>query len=68
MTSPANLDPDPFARINDVDRILYEMREAAAEALEDHRRTGDPIAVWRNERVEWIAPEDIPVRKPTPAS
>ena len=36
------------------------MAEAVALAVEEHRRLGYPIAVWRDDRVVWIAPEDIP--------
>ena len=25
-----------------------------------HKRAGNPLAVWREGRVEWIKPEDIP--------
>lgn len=31
-----------------------------ARAIEDHRRAGNPIAVWRDGRVVWIPPEEIP--------
>ena len=30
-------------------------------ALLDHKRAGNPVAVWRDGQVVWIAPEDIPV-------
>lgn len=43
------------------------MRIAVAEALERHKRAGQPIAVWRDGKVVWIAAEDIRVpviRKP----
>ncbi len=34
------------------------------EALLRHKQAGNPIAVWRDGRVEWIQPEDIPVGGP----
>ncbi len=46
-------------RVDDIERILEAMRLAVREALFAHKRAGNPIAVWRNERVEWIQPEDI---------
>ena len=51
---------DPIHRISDIPRILAALRLAAREAILDHKRAGDPIAVWENGQVVWIAPEDIP--------
>jgi hypothetical protein len=31
------------------------------EALLRPRQAGNPIAVWRDGQVVWVAPEDIPV-------
>jgi hypothetical protein len=53
-------DRTPAERVGDTERILFEMSQAVREALAQHRRAGNPIAVWRNDRVEWIAAEDIP--------
>ena len=35
------------------------MQEAVREALLRHKRLGHPVAVWREGRVVWLAPEDI---------
>jgi hypothetical protein len=51
----------PFERVLDVARIQESLALAVQEALAEHKRAGNPVAVWRNERVEWIRPEDIPV-------
>jgi hypothetical protein len=51
----------PAERVNDVERCLAECRRAVREALRRHRLAGNPIAVSRNGRVEWIPPEEIPV-------
>ena len=37
------------------------MKEAVAEALAEHKRRGNPIAVWRNGKAVWIPPEEIVV-------
>ena len=50
----------PVARVHDVDRILAALRRAAREALLEHKRAGRAVPTWRNDRVEWVAPEDIP--------
>jgi hypothetical protein len=51
----------PAERVDDIPRILEAMRLAVRDALLDHKRAGNPVAVWRNNRVEWIPPEEIPV-------
>lgn len=50
----------PAERVDDVPRILQALKLAVQEALRQHKRDGNPVAVWRNDRVEWIQPEDIP--------
>ena len=37
------------------------LKEAVAEALAEHKRQGNPIAVWRNGKAVWIPPEEIVV-------
>jgi len=51
----------PSERIHDTARILRALRLAVREALLDHKRTGDPVAVWRGDRVVWIPAEDIQI-------
>ena len=58
-TSDPN-DLPPAERVNDIPRISRALRLAVQEALQRHKRDGNPVAVWRNGRVEWIQPEDIP--------
>lgn len=41
-------------------------REAVQEALRRHKLAGNPVAVWRDARVEWIQPEDIPDQPESP--
>ena len=36
------------------------MKEAVREALLRHKKLGNPIAVWRDGRVVWLGPEEIP--------
>ena len=63
MTSPTDRRP-PADRVEDVASILRAMRQAVREALLDHKRTGDPVVVWRDGRVVWIEPQDIPTEWP----
>ena len=45
----------------DDQRALDALRSAVAEALERKRRLGQYAVIWRDGRVVWIQPEDIPV-------
>ena len=67
MTNPSD-SRSPAERVGDTDRILLEMRLAVREALIEHRRAGNSIAVWRNGRVEWIPAEEIPGEEDPPRS
>jgi hypothetical protein len=50
----------PAERVEDVPCILDAMRQAVREALLQHKRAGNPVAVWRDEQVVWVPPEEIP--------
>lgn len=51
----------PAERVGDSALALREMRRAVREALLFHKRIKNPVAVWRDGRVVWIPPEEIPV-------
>jgi hypothetical protein len=60
MTSEPERERQPYERVHDIPLILEQMRLAVREALALHKRMGNPVAVWRDGKVEWIQPEDIP--------
>ncbi len=39
------------------------LQEAVADTIEDHRRTGDPIAIWRDGKVVLVPADQLPIRK-----
>ena len=51
----------PAERVDDSALALREMRRAVREALLFHKRIGNPVAIWRDGKVVWIPPEEIPV-------
>ncbi len=55
----------PCERVNDVERILFEMSQAVREALARHKKLGESVVVYRDGRVQWIAAEDIPIEAVT---
>lgn len=61
MTSTPDSELTPAERVDDIAGALRALRAAVRDALRQHKLAGNPVAVWRNGRVEWIAPEDIPI-------
>jgi len=60
MTEPFDPDVPPSERIYDVARITAALQQAVREALWQHKRDGLPVAIWRDGRVVWVPPEEIP--------
>jgi hypothetical protein len=52
----------PADRVDDIPRALRALRLAVRDALRQHKLAGNPVAVWRDGRVVWIQPEDIPTQ------
>jgi hypothetical protein len=61
MTDSPHAPLPPAERIADHARILEALRQAVREALRTHKRAGNPVAVWQNERVVWVPADQIPV-------
>ena len=60
MTDTTDSGLSPAERVHDIPRIVRALRDAVREALLDHKRAGNPVAIWKDGRVEWIQPGDIP--------
>jgi len=63
MTTPTKPEPSPAERVNDLPRILEAITTAVREAVLEHKRLGNPIAVWRDGRVVWLQPDEIVVEE-----
>jgi len=37
------------------------LQKAVKEALLKHKQAGNPIAIWKDGKAVWLAPEEIPV-------
>jgi len=59
-TNPVNAPKDRAALFNDDARIQKAMDEAVRAAILDHKRAGNPIAIWRDGKVVWLQPDEIP--------
>ncbi|HEV7225456.1 MAG TPA: hypothetical protein VGN42_22315 [Pirellulales bacterium] len=56
--------PDIEALFADGREIDAAIAKAVREAILEHKRAGNPIAVWQNGRVVWIPPDEIAVDEP----
>jgi hypothetical protein len=54
---------NPLAR-----KAWAAMQEAVAEIVEEHRRHGRPLAIWRDGKVVWIEPEPASAVRERPAA
>jgi hypothetical protein len=66
MTGVPDSDRPPGDPTLDVHRILRALRRAVQEALLSHKQAGHSVAVWRNGRVQWLGPDEIPAPEPEP--
>ncbi len=48
------------------DKALQALREAVAQAIDEHRRRGIPLAVWRDGRAVSIQPEEAGALREAP--
>jgi hypothetical protein len=53
---PIEILSDPIGNRDAIDRAF---RRGVRAALLEHKQAGNPVAVWQNGQVVWIAPEDI---------
>ncbi len=40
-------------------KAMQALTESVAKVIEDHRRRGKPLAVWRNGRAVWVNAADL---------
>ena len=45
----------------DKDKITQALTQGVREALLKHKQAGNPVVVWRNGKMVWLKPEEIPV-------
>jgi hypothetical protein len=51
----------PAERVTDLVKIQEALHRGVREALRRHKQARNPVATWRDGKVVWVAPEDIPV-------
>ena len=45
----------------DKEKITQALTQGVREALLKHKQAGNPVVVWRNGKMVWLKPEEIPV-------
>ena len=50
----------------DDERLDQAMRQAVQDALRTHKLLGQPVVVWRDGKVVWLSPEEIPLKDEPP--
>ena len=35
------------------------LKKAVAKTIRDHARTGDPVVIWRNDKVVWVPAKQL---------
>ena len=63
-----NPSPDSTSAFSDGDALLNRIERALAKAVREallrHKLAGNPVAVWRDGKVIWVAAADIAVDPP----
>ena len=47
-------------RVQDVKIVEEALTRAVSDALRQHKQAGNPVPEWRDGKLRWAAPEDIP--------
>jgi hypothetical protein len=47
--------------LNDSAKVTMILQAGIKQALLKHKQAGNPICEWRDNKVVWISPENIPV-------
>jgi len=49
--------------MKDSDRFMREVNKAVQNTLRVHKMLGYPVVAWRDGRVVWVPPEQIPLNE-----
>ena len=47
-------------RVQDVNVVEKALARAVGDALRTHKRAGNSVPEWRDGKVRWLTPEEIP--------
>ena len=49
--------------MNDPKKVRDIIQSGINAALLKHKQAGNPVCEWKNDKVVWVKPENIPARK-----
>lgn len=49
--------------LSDTQKITAVLQESIDEALLMHKKAGNPVCEWKNNKVVWIQPDKIPTKE-----
>lgn len=62
MNNKSNLFEDDITKFfKNPENVTHALQLGINDALLKHKQAGNPVCVWRNGEVVWVAPEDIPI-------
>lgn len=47
--------------LEDQDRVVKAIQKGIKDALLKHKQAGNPVCGWKDGKVIWVSPENIPV-------
>jgi hypothetical protein len=47
-----------------IEKAEEALKKAVQKTIADHKRTGDPIAIWRDGKAVFVDPEELEIREP----
>ncbi len=59
MSTKPDQTKDLLAILQDDALIVGALQKAARQAIEEHRREGLPLAIWRDGEVAWVSAEEL---------
>lgn len=64
MPNKSHINEDHISKIlNDPKKVTQIIQAGIKAALIKHKQTGNPICEWRDDKIVWISPEQIPDEK-----
>ena len=48
--------------MNDSEEVRLIIQSGINDALLKHKQAGNPVCGWKNGKVYWVVPENIPIR------
>ena len=60
----ARTSPAKYSVFSDIDEVLRRVNLGVGEALCDHKLYGNAVAMWRDDRVVIVPPEEIQITVP----